>query len=794
MKTTIINNNYILIISMFLSLSVYSQSVISGKVVDSLYNPIEFANITILESINNSIISGTVSSEKGEFSLTINQKGEFKMRVSFIGFENFEKELNTSKSVNIGNIVLVESINSLNEVVIGATKKFITKEEDKIILNIKDSPLKEGYDGIEVLQRAPYVWVDKDNNVLMRNETATVLINGRKSNLSSNELSNYLSGINSENIKNIEITTNKGANLDGESTGGVINIVLLKRDLGFNSTIKSYYTYKGKKYNKYYLGAAFNYGADKWNVYGNYNYSKNFTGTRITTDIFYDDTQNFIQTKRLRELKLPKHNYQFGLVSEVWTNHELGLELFGSTSNNSSDVPGNLTITNGNDLLDSGNVRVINDKVNQVLNGVFNYKWKINKNDETLNVFVDYANQNNKDENVNLSNYNLGLFTDNLETNNSDTDTQIYSFQSDYKKKNDKGLKLETGIKYIASRRFNGLLSKFLEDEFFVIDEERTTSFKYNEEISGGYFSIGKDFSFKHYLKLGLRVENTDIERFDLLDNNSRIEQNYTNFFPSVYYSYDFAKGKSLSTSYSRSIRRPSFRLLNNNVVKVNDFRFIIGNSDLQPELIDKFEISYLYNKQTVSVYYNQANDAINGVYFLVDDIAFYQRKNAGSQVQYGLEYNRSNKINSWWYLRFSGDLYYRKFVDEQGEDRFDKYTVSFNTFNDFKLTETLDLDVRGRYNSPRTDAFYEEEEKYKVDLVLKKSFLDKKLNARISLNDVFNSLQFNNVREFDNYVTREFRKPRTRTIGIWLTYNFTNNIKASKKRNKSKNGFRNRF
>ncbi|WP_198520078.1 TonB-dependent receptor domain-containing protein [Lacinutrix sp. Bg11-31] len=786
--------NYLTIALLFFFASIYGQNIISGNVVDSANNPIEFANIILIESTNNAVKYGAVSNEKGEFVLKLEEKGTFKLVVSFIGYKDFKKDLDFSESINIDDIILLESNTSLKEVTITSSKEFITKKEDKIILNIKNSPLKAGYNGIEVLQRSPYVWVDSSDNILMRNEAATILINGRKSNLSSSDLSSYLSGINSESIKSIEITTNKGANLDGESTGGVINIILSKGVLGFNATVKTYNFFKGKNYNKHYLGSVFNYGANKWNVYGSYNYSKNYTGTKIDTDIFYNETYNFIQTKRLSESTLPKHNYQLGLVSEIWTNHELGLELFGSTNRRASGVFGNLTITNNNDLLDSGTVNVTNNANSNVVNGILNYKWKIKGNDETFTVFVDYTNQQNTDKNINFSNYNLGLFDDNLETNNADTDTKVYSFQGDYKKKYNKGLKLETGIKHTISNRFNGLLSKFLEEDSFIVDEERTTLFKYNEGITGGYFSLDKNLSSKQYLKLGLRIENTAIERFDLLDDNNRIKQNYTNLFPSAYYSYNFSKSKSLSTSYSRSIRRPSFNLLNNTIIKVNDFRFLIGNPDLEPELVDKVEISYQFNKQTVSAYYNEVNDAINGVYFLIDDIAYYQKKNAGSQIQYGLEYNRSNKINSWWYLRFTGNLFYRKFVDEQGNDQFGKATIYLNTFNNFKLSNTLDLDIIGRYNSAKTDAFYEAAEKYSVNLVVKKSFLDKKLNARLYINDVFNSLQYINVRQFDNYVTRDFTKPRTRTVGLWLTYNFTNNVKASKKRNKSKNDVKNRF
>lgn len=787
-------NKYVLISSILLSLSTYGQHIISGKIVDSLNKPLEYVNITVSKTMNDSIVTGAVSNENGNFSLTLHQNGKFQLLFSYIGYGSFEKILNTSETTNIGKIVLKESNNSLDAVALTSPKKFITRSQDKIILNIQDSPLKLGYDGIEVLQRLPYVWVNSNNKVVMKNEVATILINGRKSNLSSNELSNYLAGINSENIKNIEITTNKGANVDGESTGGVINIILLKKPLGYNSTLRSYYFHRSNDYFTKYLGGFFNYGENKWNIYGYYNFSKNVSKTKINSEIFYEETQDFIQTERLSISSTPKHNYQLGGVLELWPNHEFGIELFGSNLSSLSYVSGELNISNDKDLIDEGIVSVTDDIDNQLANGVVNYVWKINENKETLNLFIDYTNQNNRNSNSNLSNYDLGRFDNTFEINSSYTSTNVYSFQSDYKKKSEKGLTLETGLKYTHSNRINNLLSEYLESNSFIVDENRTTSFNYKEGISAGYFSLSKDFLSNHYFKLGLRIENTKVIKNDLLNEDNSIVKNYINFFPSVYYSIDISDYKSLSASYSKSIRRPSFTFLSNNIVKVNDFRFIIGNPDLQPEIVDKFEVMYHFNKQAFSFYYNQTNDAINGIYFLVDEVAFYQRKNEGSQVQYGFEYNRSNKINNWMFLSLSGNFFYRKFVNEKGEDKFEKYSMYLNIFSNFKFTKTLELDVRASFNTAVTDAFYEEMGNHSFNLILKKSFLNKSLNARIYINDIFNSLQYNNIREFDNYVSRVSTKPQTRSIGVWLTYKFTNNIQQSNRQNKANNDIENRL
>jgi outer membrane receptor protein involved in Fe transport len=92
-------------------------------------------------------------------------------------------------------------------------------------------------------------------------------------------------------------------------------------------------------------------------------------------------------------------------------------------------------------------------------------------------------------------------------------------------------------------------------------------------------------------------MENTDLNKTNYI-NNSSIKQNYTSFFPSLYFSRKITPQKTVSASYSRSLRRPSFRDLNNDVTKINDFQFVLGNPDLQPEFIDKYELSYQLKKK----------------------------------------------------------------------------------------------------------------------------------------------------------------------------------------------------
>lgn len=56
---------------------------------------------------------------------------------------------------------------------------------------------------------------------MLKNKAATILVNGRKINLSGNDLNNYLSGLSSEDIKRIEIQDVGSVDQDASNIGGL---------------------------------------------------------------------------------------------------------------------------------------------------------------------------------------------------------------------------------------------------------------------------------------------------------------------------------------------------------------------------------------------------------------------------------------------------------------------------------------------------------------------------------------------------------------------------------------------
>ena len=777
---------------LFQCIIVFSQPYfLTGYVTDETNQPIEFANVH-LSSPDKIFQLGTTTNAEGAFRIEIPVNGIFDLTISFIGFVNFKQTIPIKKSIALGLISLEQSINELGEVVVTTTQKIIEKKEGKLIFNVQASPLKSGYDGIEVLERSPNVLMDENGNVTMRNEIATVLINGKISTLNGEDLSNYLSSIPSDEIKHIEIQAHLTANADAESSGGLINIILKKKPVGIDANIRSDFTIKGDAKFSAYSGLNFNYGAEKWNIYGAYNFERSTSATKNISSINYHISQNYLSENGTWENSRKRHSYRIGFVADAMKNHFFGIEGFATNSFNHVDNQNFVNISNNEIVLEKGKAILDGIIDNDLYTLTSNYEWIIDTMNSNLTLFADYAHQQIIGNTDVASTYERALYPNNTERNNTTALTKIYSIQTDLEKYFKHEFKLATGIKWSFTDRENELSSEVLTDNNWILND-RSNAFNYSEQVLAGYISLQKTFKKKYFAEVGLRVENTNLKRVDLTQF-SDISQYYTDLFPSLYFSSDLPNNNTFSFNYAKRLRRPHFQFLNNYVIKVNDFRYELGNPDLRPEYVHGFEISFNQKKQIIVVYFDKVFEAINGIYFLENQISYYKKFNAGTQTQYGLSYNRFGKLYKWWFLKFTAEIFNRKFTEENGTDKFERATGHFFVTNNFKINSTTNIEISATYRSRFEDAYYVAFNRYNVNVMFQKTFLENRLKCRIYLTDIFNTLIYDNERPFTDFVSMHSHKPQTRTLRLWITYNFSNKNKFNQRTNKSKNEARERL
>ncbi|SEB51640.1 iron complex outermembrane recepter protein [Tenacibaculum sp. MAR_2009_124] len=101
----------------------FAQSKISGRVLDHSNNPIFGANVLLT---NSQKTKGVSTHSDGVFSIQVNEKGKYLMNISFVGYQNVTKTIQTLKGqdLDVGTIVLKESEEFLQTVeVLGRKRK-----------------------------------------------------------------------------------------------------------------------------------------------------------------------------------------------------------------------------------------------------------------------------------------------------------------------------------------------------------------------------------------------------------------------------------------------------------------------------------------------------------------------------------------------------------------------------------------------------------------------------------------------------------------------------------------------
>ena len=147
--------------------SVFAQVQLSGKVTDSHHNPLPGANVFIQNSYD-----GATTDSIGQFSFKTGMKGPQNLSSSFIGYKPFLRKLDLDSAQTLSvNIILQESDDQIDEVVINAGAFEASDEKKAVVLRVFDiatTPSAQG-DVFGALGTLPGVQkVGEDGRVFVR--------------------------------------------------------------------------------------------------------------------------------------------------------------------------------------------------------------------------------------------------------------------------------------------------------------------------------------------------------------------------------------------------------------------------------------------------------------------------------------------------------------------------------------------------------------------------------------------------------------------------------------------------
>ena len=206
--------SFLVVYSIMVSPMAFAKGKVSGIILDESSAPIDFASVRIFDPVSGGFLSmGVMTDENGRFTIGELPDGSYRLRVSNIGYKEKIVDFVISETdTNIGEIRLVEDAQMLNEVTIEGIRSQMKINIDKKVFTVDTDIASAGTSAVEMLESIPSVEVNQDGEISLRGDTSVeIWIDGKRSGLTTDNRSQILEQIPSENIQSVEIITNPSA-------------------------------------------------------------------------------------------------------------------------------------------------------------------------------------------------------------------------------------------------------------------------------------------------------------------------------------------------------------------------------------------------------------------------------------------------------------------------------------------------------------------------------------------------------------------------------------------------------
>lgn len=240
MKQVYVQVVFIFFITLSLSAQQSGSGNISGVIVDNEKAPLPGAEIFF--KFNERFI-GSTSNFDGKFVITNIPEGKHTITINYLGFKEKKQEVivTTGKTTALPDIALEPNYESIDDVIVkaksrGQVRALNVQKNSENIINVisieQASKFPDSNIG-DALKRVSGLTIKTDQgearDVTIRGlgaESTTMLINGdRISSTSFNSRNVEADLIPSDVIQNIEVSKSASADLDGEATGGIVNLI-----------------------------------------------------------------------------------------------------------------------------------------------------------------------------------------------------------------------------------------------------------------------------------------------------------------------------------------------------------------------------------------------------------------------------------------------------------------------------------------------------------------------------------------------------------------------------------------
>lgn len=726
---------------------VMSQNV-NGKVVNRNQQPVEAVTV-VMQSEDSVFVDAVITDAQGRFVFDTCLKS-FRLIFQHILYETISRDFNEP---NVGVITMKEQNYSLDEVVVKGERPLVKAENGLLSYDVsviaEKSSVSNAY---EAVTRLPGVMEQNDGLQLIGAGTPTIILNGRPSSMTTEQLANLLKNTPVSNVEKAEVMYSAPAKY--RVRGAVINIVLKK-----NKSEES--LLRGE------VGGNFTQG-----IYsrGGGNMSMSFSGEKLSADILYSadyskirSSNDFISHHTLGDKVYDISQYNTGYRQRLTHNIRTSVDYRITDSDNlslaytSAISPNSKSTENSNGTLsESSNIRTGDEQMHN-FSADYTSGWGTNVGvDYTYYAYPSVQNFNDK------SSRKEQKFI--LNSSQYVNRWNVYAGQTH-------ALPKEWSVNYGINFSFANekSLQKYTPADGTDMSDMNSSS---NLEEKTYNFYGGFEKSFNEKLSLSMSLAG---EYYRLAD--------YTDWsvYPTLQLSYVPSSAHIFQLSFSSDKTYPDYWDIQNSVSYLNGYSKVLGNPQLRPSTDYTADLTYvLKSKYMFSVYYTHIKGLFGQLAYQSPDelVMIYQSVNYDYQRNCGISAIIPFTIGGFWNSRITLDgSYFRHVCRDYHGIGFDNsvwrgVAMMNNTFT-LSSKPSISLELNAMYVSPSIQGNYDLSPIWKVDAGLKWISANKNAEFRLTGNDLFNTATPNATVNDRGQRFEIIQHADSRYVSLSFTYRF---------------------
>ena len=733
---------------------------LTGSVIDENRQPVPYANVYLLHPSDSTVIGGGVSNEAGVFVIPYDVPTVL-VRISYVGYKTIYRLCSNEQ---MGVVQIKPESQTIKGVVVTGERPKVQLQGNVMVMNVEGTVMERLGTAEDVLSRVPTISKKGDGYEILGKGAPLIYLNNRKLN-DLNELRN----IQSDFIRTVEVIQNPGARYDA-SVNAVI-IIRTKRAAGEGLGVElSSWSRSGRGYaNNERINLTYRTGGLELfaNLFGAYNRRKSQGEFEQT---IFADTLWVINNKQKNNVRNPFLEGRFGFNYQINDNHS-----FGGFYQNTYDYVKTRSEYD-DDLLADGvaydhlqNSSVRRDKNTPIHQVNLYYTGKVGQ--LTIDFNADYTSRRqqscNQQQELSTEYEDRDVNTESLTRSNLFAEKLFVSHPLW------KG-QIEIGEEYTNTR----WKSRFDNQEGYIANSNN----EQHESNIAPFMELRQRIG-RFQLSTGLRYEHVESEYFvsDVRrDEQCRI---YNDLFPSLSVSTS-VKNLQLSFSYAKRITRPSYWQLSSDVTYENRLNQQTGNPYLKPVKYHNLNAMVMWKWLYLMTNYSHCVDPIlytaggleddskvNFVTYLNYDYADWLTITLGAQKNVKLgngitwtpQYNVS-LMKPWFKSMFNGQ-----------EKSFCHPMLTLQLGNivalphDWLLQADFNMHTHGNTGSN----IYVDSTNPMLSLSISKDFFQRRLNVKLTGNDLFNG-GINHVVLYSNRMMfRKMEDNDSRSIQLSIRYRF---------------------